>query len=130
MIFIIEDDFIFKKQMKQQFNESNSRKKTTEQFVAEFKAIFGDKYDTSEVVYNGAMQKVKMICPEHGEFWIKPHCALSQKRACQKCGMEQARMKIRRKQEDVIEAIKKIHGDKYDLSEVEYNGMCEKIKLI
>lgn len=45
------------------------KKKTTEQFIAEARAVHGDKYDYSKVNYVGALSKVCIICPEHGEFW-------------------------------------------------------------
>ena len=49
-----------------------SRKKTREEFIAEAKAIHGDRYDYSKVVYMDANTKVSIICPIHGEFWQIP----------------------------------------------------------
>ena len=46
-------------------------KKTTQQFIIEARKIHGNKYDYSKVVYTGAMDKVCIICPEHGEFLIR-----------------------------------------------------------
>lgn len=44
-------------------------RKTTEQFIAEAKAVHGDKYDYSKVEYKTSRDKVCIICPVHGEFW-------------------------------------------------------------
>ena len=107
-----------------------SKMKTKEQFIHELEELFGNRYDTSQVEYCGAHKKVKIICPEHGEFWISPHSVLSQKRACPKCGFENARKNIMLNEDDVIRRIKEIHGDKYDLSKIRYNGICEKVELI
>ena len=50
----------------------SNKKKTTDEFIKQAKQIWGDKYDYSKVDYQGANVKVCIICPEHGEFWIKP----------------------------------------------------------
>lgn len=46
-----------------------AKRKTTEQFIAEAKAIHGDKYDYSKTVYKTGKEKVCIICPRHGVFW-------------------------------------------------------------
>lgn len=51
--------------------------KTTEQFIADAKAIHGDKYDYGKVDYYNKETKVCIICPEHGEFWQIPNSHLS-----------------------------------------------------
>lgn len=61
------------------------RYKTNEIFIAEARAIHGDKYDYSKVNYQGSHVKVCIICPEHGEFWQTPHDHLSQKSGCPSC---------------------------------------------
>jgi hypothetical protein len=53
------------------------RDKTTEEFVKQSKEIHGDKYDYSDVDYKTATQKVKIICPIHGEFEQSPNNHLS-----------------------------------------------------
>ncbi len=47
---------------------SNNTKKTTEQFIDECIKSHGYKYDYSLVVYKGKDDKVRIICPIHGEF--------------------------------------------------------------
>lgn len=46
--------------------------KTTEQFIAEARAIHKDNYDYSKVEYVNAHTDVIIICPVHGEFTQKP----------------------------------------------------------
>lgn len=50
--------------------------KTTSQFIADAKAIHGDKYDYSKVEYNGNKNPVCIICPTHGEFRQTPNTHL------------------------------------------------------
>ena len=44
-----------------------------EEFITKAKAVHGNKYDYSKVVYKGSNKKVTIICPKHGEFEITPH---------------------------------------------------------
>lgn len=61
-----------------------SVRKTTEQFIAEAKAIHGDKYDYSQTIYNTNREKVFIICRNHGGFWQSPKSHLRGV-GCQKC---------------------------------------------
>lgn len=47
-------------------------KLTTELFIEKAKAIHGDKYDYSKVIYINSTTKVCIVCPIHGEFWQTP----------------------------------------------------------
>jgi hypothetical protein len=57
---------------------------TIEQFIEKAKEIHGEKYDYSQAVYINKSTKIKIICPEHGEFWQTPANHL-QGRGCVKC---------------------------------------------
>jgi len=96
--------------------------KTTEQFTLEAKKIHGDKYDYSKVEYINAKTKVIIICKTHGDFLQNPTGHLSGK-ICKKCSCENRRYTT----EEIILEAKKIHGDKYDYSKVEYTGATSKI---
>lgn len=95
------------------------RGKTTESFIEELKSIHGNKYDYSNVVYNGAFNPVRLICEKHGEFITTPHSLLSGC-GCKKCGEESTHEKQRLSTEEFIKRARNIHGDKYDYSKVEY----------
>lgn len=58
--------------------------KTTEEFIVRAKIIHNDKYDYSKVVYIGALNKVIIICPIHGEFKQTPSNHLQGNR-CFRC---------------------------------------------
>lgn len=92
----------------------------TNKFIVKAREVHGDKYDYSQVDYKGSNIKVKIICPEHGEFWQIPADHL-RGRACLKCG--QIRCGDKQKQaskEKFIERCKKIHGNKYNYDKVVY----------
>lgn len=56
-----------------------------ETFVEKAKKIHGEnKYDYSKVEYKTSINKVCIICPQHGEFWQTPHSHLNGS-GCPKC---------------------------------------------
>lgn len=99
------------------------RKLTTIEFIEKAKSVHGDKYDYSKVNYINAQTNICIICPEHGEFWQKPYNHLNGHK-CPLCN--------RRKwdTETFIKEAKKIHGDKYDYSKVEYIESRKKVCII
>ena len=100
------------------------KKMTTEQFIEEARKIHGDKYDYSKVEYVNAKTKVCIVCPKHGEFWQTPDKHLHY-HSCQKCHPHH-----KKSTDEFIEEARKIHGDKYDYSKVEYKGMLTKICVV
>ena len=48
------------------------RKRTPQDFINDAKEVHREKYDYSEVNYVNRITKVKIICPEHGEFFQRP----------------------------------------------------------
>jgi len=51
--------------------------KTLEEFIIDAKKTHGEKYDYSLVNYVNSITKVKIICPEHGEFEQVPYDHIS-----------------------------------------------------
>lgn len=98
-------------------------KKTTQQFIKEAKMIHGDKYDYSKVVYTGAMNKVCIICPVHGEFWQTPNKHLLGQ-GCVLCHRPV------HDTESFIKKAKELYGDSYDYSKVKYINEKKKVKII
>jgi hypothetical protein len=92
-----------------------TRKKTINEFVQEAKEIHGDKYDYQKVEYVNSHTKVTIICKKHGEFQKKPFKFLNAKQGCPKCSKNYIPSTS-----EWIQNAKKIHGDKYDYSKVEY----------
>ena len=98
-------------------------KPTTEDFIRKAKEVHGSKYDYSKVEYVNAATKVCIICPIHGEFWQTPANHLMGN-GCSKCAGRNITT------EDFIEKARKVHGDKYDYSKVEYKASKGKICII
>lgn len=100
-------------------------KMTTEEFIQKSKEVHGDKYDYSKTVYNGLKNKTNIICPKHGEFWQIAYDHLNGFN-CEKCKYE----KNTDTTEEFIQKARKIHGDKYNYSKVEYVNNHTKVCII
>ena len=106
-----------------------NRKKTTNDFIIESKKIHGDKYDYSKSEYKSANSKIIVTCRKHGDFYIRASSHL-QGCGCKKCAIEKTSNLQRKKYEDFIAEAKKIHGNKYDYSKVEYVNNRTKVCII
>lgn len=106
---------------------------TTNEFVEKAKLVHGDKYDYSLVEYKNNKSKIKIICPLHGMFTQQPNNHINNKQNCPICS-EETLKKFNENQAsntiDFIKKSKKIHGDKYDYSSVDYINKKTKVKII
>lgn len=98
---------------------------TTESFIKRAKLVHSDKYDYSETTYISSEFKVKIICPEHNEFFQYPGHHLNGQ-GCRKCGFNN----LRRTTKDFIKDAIQLHGNKYDYSLVDYINKESKVKII
>lgn len=110
---------------------ADRRRMTKETFIQKAKDIHGDKYDYSKVEYKTTEDKICIICPEHGEFWQTPHMHISDKNGCPKCyRVRGSNSDGSLTTEEFIERARKVHGDKYDYSKVDYKNTETKICII
>jgi len=105
------------------------KKFTKEEFIELARKVHGDKYDYSKVEYVDSKHDVMIICPKHGEFWQRANRHL-QGCGCRKCASEQRAISQKFSTEEWIEKARKIHGDKYDYSKVEYKNNYTKVCII
>lgn len=102
---------------------------TTEEFIAKANLVHNGKYSYDKTVYKNNKTKVLITCPIHGDFYQNPKSHL-QGRGCPKCGFILTKNKKTMTRDEFIERARKVHGDKYDYSKVEYKGMLEKVCII
>ena len=107
-------------------------KDSLESFIEKAHKIHGDKYDYSKVEYVNSTTPVCIICPDHGEFWQTPsnHTNKIHPKGCDKCNRLKHSNDEKISKEEFIERARKIHGDKYDYSKVEYVNFHTKICII
>lgn len=99
-------------------NAGQYHKKNTEKFIAEAKAVHGDKYEYSLVDYKDARKKVKIVCPDHGIFdqVAFVHLRSEPRAACERCSYEKRSKQARLTFEEFIRRAKDVHGQTYDYS--------------
>ena len=102
---------------------AGNRKSTTQAFISKARAIHGDKYDYSRVVYSGNKKDVRIMCSQHGEFLQTPNCHLSGQ-GCPKCAGKGVITT-----ETFIRDATAIHGDKYDYGQSVFVTTGDKIKI-
>ena len=109
----------------------NKNKYTLEEFIKKSNKKHNHKYDYSKVdLLNYNMKdKICIICPEHGEFWQTASNHL-QGQGCSKCKNNKLSFERRLTNEQFIEKARKVHGDKYDYSKVDYINNHTKVCII
>ena len=98
-------------------------------FIKKAQKVHGNRYDYSKVEYVDKTTKVCIICPIHGEFWQVPINHINGSN-CPKCNIENARQTLSFTTEEFIINAKKVHGDKYDYSKVEYVNSRTPVAII
>lgn len=95
-------------------------------FEKKARETHGNKYDYSKVDYVNSQTKITIICPEHGEFEQIPNNHTTKGNGCLKCAIRDRTSTS----DDFIKKAKKIHGDKYNYSKVDYEGRNNKVTII
>lgn len=100
-----------------------------EAFIERARKVHHNKYDYSRVEYTNNSTKICIVCPVHGEFWQIPNDHLRGE-GCPKCANSKLRKMYSSTKDEFIEKARRIHGDKYDYSKVEYINSTTKINII
>jgi hypothetical protein len=102
---------------------------TITKFIERANAKHRNRYDYSQVAFEGVENKVTIICPEHGPFEQRVMVHLKGFN-CPKCGREQVTDKLSHSLERFISDAIAAHGDKYDYTEVEYVNALSNVKIV
>jgi len=97
------------------------KKLSKDKFIDNAIEIHGNKYDYSDVNIINCKNKIKIICPEHGEFYQRP--TDHYRNGCPKCGKYSNTKKF-------IEKSIRIHEDKYDYSNVVYINNITPVEIV
>ena len=102
---------------------------TLDDFIEKANLIHQCKYNYSKTLYNKGKTMIDIICPEHGIFRQRAEGHLNGN-GCPACAYCNISHVIRNTQDEMIERFKKIHGERYDYSEVIYQTMRTHINII
>jgi len=93
------------------------------EILKRFYSIYGNKYQYELPENSDTLTKIKVICPEHGEF--KTTVGEHFKHGCKKCAGT-----FLKTTEEAIQDFKKVHSNKYDYSKVNYTNAMKKVEII
>ena len=98
---------------------------TISEFIKKSILIHGDKYNYKNSHYKNSKTKLEIICPIHGSFWQRPDHHYLRGDGCNVCSNN----KQLTTDDFIVQSIK-IHGNKYDYSQVIYKNNFIKVKII
>lgn len=101
---------------------SGKEKKTTESYIAEAKAVWGDLYDYSPLEYRRIFDPIQFICPQHGLVEVRAFDHL-RGHGCPKCGNERKSESKRISHCDYINRVSVVHSNYYSYPHTKYKGM-------
>ena len=109
-----------------------SNTKTTEEFIDEAKKIWGDRWIYTDAEYKKGQEKISIICPIHGKFWITPnnHIHKSNPQGCPQCGKESSINNRTMTFLEFAEVASKIHNNKYKYIESEFTKASDAVGII
>ncbi len=96
---------------------------TTEMFIRRVREVHGDKYDYSKTAYISNKVPVAIICFTHGLFQQMPSAHLKG-HGCAKCA-NVGRLTT----EEFVTRARRVHGDKYDYSQVNYEYSIVRVTI-
>ena len=110
-----------------QSERGHRRRLTTEEFVAQARAVHGDRYDYSRTVYVLNAQKLSVICREHGPFMTYPYHHTTGG-GCPSCnGRNKSKAMLQAGMGNFLRQSAEKHGTKYDYSKAVYTGYNTKV---
>jgi len=100
-------------------------------FIKKAKKKYGDKYSYDRVSFKRLADDVEIYCNIHKEYFTinANNFIYSAKIGCPKCIQDKIKNTQRLTQEEYLKRCKEAHKDKFDLSEVQYDGSTKKIKV-
>lgn len=117
--------------MRDCFNKGIKLKKlTTADFIRKAILVHGITYDYSLVDYQRAFEQVSIICKKHGTEFSQIANNHLRGYGCPECGKAKIGVALKGNTLDFVNKAVKVHGDKYDYSEVVYTKTHSKVKII
>ena len=97
---------------------------TSKEFISRSKKVFHDTYQYKKAKYVNQKTKIVITCKVHGDFSMLPHNHFRLKQGCPKC------KGYNKTTNQIIEDFKKVHGEEYDYSKINYVNSNTKLVII
>ena len=102
------------------------KKLTTKEFIKRSRLKHDNFYNYSKSIYINKRTKVEIICPIHGSFFQLPESHYNRGDGCPICAIKNKAKTT----EQFIKEAKKIYGDKYNYSKINYINTDTKVEII
>lgn len=102
---------------------------STEEFVRRAKLIHGDTYSYDQTIYINQKTPMKIFCNKCKVYFLQLPTNHLRGKGCKTCAIKKVHDKQRKPLEKFIFEAKKVHGNKYDYSEVNYYNNRDKVKI-
>lgn len=98
------------------------QKITKDEFIERANKVHGNKYNYDDAIINGALTKINIVCPVHGEFnqSVSNHLRGD---SCAKCKIDNRRLN----NDEFIKRAIEIHGDKFIYDRTNYVISSQKV---
>lgn len=103
----------------------DNEKLSQAEFIGRARHVHGDVYDYDKVVYVHGQIPVTITCRKHGDFTQRANSHLSGN-GCKECFLEGNKLTT----EEFIENARRVHGDTYDYSKVNYLGNKVEVEIV
>lgn len=91
---------------------------------------FNNRFNYSKANYINAHSRIKIDCPDHGEFEQEPYVHTSSPTGCPKCSTLKNNYEKSLTTTQFIKKCEKVHGKKFDYSLVTYTNMHQPVNII
>jgi len=99
-------------------------------FIENSKKTFPGKFSYDNMVYINSKTPTTITCARHGGIEIIPVAHLGSNTGCPHCSMEDGWQGGKITQEEFLKRFKAAHGDTYDYSLVQTDGIYNKVRII
>lgn len=96
----------------------------TNQIITRFRDVHGNKYDYTDVVYQGYKIPVTINCREHGSFSQRPDVHLRGS-GCKEC----SRLALSHTKESFVDKANKVHDNRYSYQSVIYTNVATRVLI-
>lgn len=103
---VIDKKYGSVKNAKQDFCPECIRERLEEKFIKEASEAHKGFYDYSKVKYTNSTDKVEVICPKHGSFFVSPNNHVSKLSGCPRCAKT-----VSKCENDIYEFVKEMCPD-------------------
>lgn len=103
-------------------------KSEIEDYINKLENIHGNKYNYSETIFKTKLEKIEILCKEHGIFkqQLKMHL---QGQGCPKCAIDNRALKRKISFEEFVEKAHKMHNNKFEYIKESYTKASDFVKI-